>query len=206
MKKIYERFSTLMFGTLLAAYAYADVPHNERIKREREFRFGDVLIRQTFNSMRDPMSPVFTLQVYDGKDLVLQLREAAFDSFHQSPDGKAFVGLSNSGWPGTAAIIFDRSGRLLLLAEHNRISLHYCQETSTFTKVWYDDLNPKVEFPVFSGNVRERRGITLRDCQGKTVDLLDTLQDDSPANRFMTLREEIHVRYGIRNKTQGLKK
>lgn len=195
MSGMATRVLLTFFGLVMTMNVFADMPPMVRTKNERKFRFGDITIVQSFNSMRNPMSPEFKVQVYDKKRLLLQLNDAGFDSFYPSPNGEAFVGLSNGGWPGTAAIIFDRRGRILLLAEHGLARFDYCSETSTFIKEWYDDKDPQVKFPIFDTRKTPIPGITLRDCRGQTVDLLDTISKAS-ANAPLTLRHEINVRYG----------
>lgn len=199
MKSIAARLIFILLSLAMTMNALADMPPMVRTKNERKLKFGDIIIVQSFNSMKDPMSPEFKVKVYDKKRLLLQLNDAAFDSFYPSPNGEAFVGLSNGGWPGTAAIIFDRRGRVLLLVEHGLTEFDYCSQTSTFIKEWYDDKDPQVKFPIFDTRKTPIPGITLKDCHGQTVDLLDTISKAS-ANSRMTLRHEINVRYGNREK------
>jgi hypothetical protein len=177
--------------------AFSDMPSMKRWKQEKTFSFGDIHIKQSFNSMKDPMDPEFKLRVYDKGHLVLQLNDAAFDAFFPSLDGGAFVGLSNSGWPGTAVIIFDRRGRVLLLAEHGLARFDYCGETATFVKEWYDSKDPQVRFPTFRIGNGRTPGITLKSCRGETIDLLDEVTK-ATANGEMTLRDEINFHYGTR--------
>ena len=191
------RRAVAVCSLLFSAQALADMPSMKRTKSERTTAFGDIRIKQSFNSMQDPMSPEFKLQVYHKGKLLLQLNDAAFDAFYAAPGGGAFVGLSNSGWPGTAVIIFDRSGRILLQARHGQAKFRYCSETSTFLKEWYDAKDPQVRFPQYQAGQNRPPGITIRDCNGRTVDLLDVVSkasEDSPA----TLRNEINSRYGTR--------
>lgn len=199
MKGLAARLILILLGLAMTMNAFADMPSMVRIKSERKFRFGDITIVQSFNSMKDPMSPEFKVQVYDKKRLLLQLSDAAFDSFYPSPNGEAFVGLSNGGWPGTAAIIFDRRGRVLLLVEHGLAEFDYCSQTSTFIKEWYDGKDPQVKFPIFDIRKNPVAGITIKDCHGQTVDLLDTISKAS-RNAPITLRHEINVQYGSREK------
>jgi hypothetical protein len=197
MKAVAIRCAVVALGLILSTAAYADMPSTKRTKQHKSFAFGDIRIEQSFDSTKDPMSPDFTLQVYDKEKLLLQLGDAAFDTFHASPDGGAFVGLSNSGWPGTAVIIFDRRGRILLLAEHRSARFNYCMETSTFLKQWYDAKDPKVTFPHVDFSSDKEPGITVKDCRGKTVDLLDTVLE-ATKHGDMSLRSQIHVMYGTR--------
>jgi hypothetical protein len=197
MKRLVCWFALIFLSCSIKTDALADSPSLKKTKYENSFAFGDIRIRQSFDSTKDPMDPEFKLQVYDKDQLILQLRDAAFDAFYSSPNGKAFVGLSNSGWPGTAVIIFDRRGRILLLAEHGFAKFDYCGETPTFIKEWYDSKSPQVLFPAAKFSGKKIPGITLRDCRGQTIDLLDAVTKASE-NSGSELRLQINVLYGTR--------
>jgi hypothetical protein len=191
------RCALAVCGMLLSAQALADMPSSKRTKSEQTTAFGDIRIKQSFNSMQDPMSPEFKLQVYAKGKLLLQLNDAAFDAFYAAPGEQAFVGLSNGGWPGTAVIIFDRRGRILLLARHGQAKFRYCSETSTFLKEWYDGKDPQLRFPQYKPEQERPPGITIRDCSGQTVDLLDVVAKATEGSAA-ALRSEINLNYGTR--------
>jgi hypothetical protein len=170
----------------------------KRTKDEKTVIFGDVRIKQSFNSMKDPMSPIFDMRVYEEGQLVLLLNGVAFGDFYASPDKELFVGLSNGGWPGSAAIIFDRRGKVLLLAYHRFSTLDYCAQTSTFLKEWYDERDPQIRFPLGGFRPGKLSGITLRDCHGRRVDLLDTVFK-ATSDGYKYLRDEINMRSAVRN-------
>ncbi|MGV7207242.1 hypothetical protein ACLB1G_05250 [Oxalobacteraceae bacterium A2-2] len=180
---------------LCMASAHADTLPMERTRSEKTFTFGDVIITQTHDSMKDPQNPRFTVRVFNKKELVLQLSDAAYDAFFASANGQGFVGLSNGGWPGTAVILFDKSGRILLQAEHQYARFGYCWETSTFMKVWYDAKDPQVRFPEWLPG--SEAGITLRDCHGKTIDLQETVEQ-AKRDAQLSLRQQINQFYGTR--------
>lgn len=116
-----------------------------------------------------------------------------------SPNKELFIGLSNSGWPGTAAIIFDRRGRILLLATHAHSIFDYCRQTSTLMKEWFDQNDPQVRFPAFSLREKKAAGITLKNCRGETVDLLDVVAAASKQSE-LSIRDEINLRAGSRQR------
>lgn len=197
LKNAMARIVFAMLGMVYASPVCADMPSMERTKREYTQTFGDIKIRQSFNSMKDPMAPDFIVQVYKKGQLLLQLSDASFDTFVASPNKEIFVGLSNSGWPGTAAIILDRSGRILLLARHGSSIFDYCRQTSTFMKEWFDPNDPHVRFPAFSLREKKAAGITLKNCHGETVDLLDVVAEASKKSE-LSVRDEINLRAGSR--------
>lgn len=160
----------------VAGHALADMPPNIRTFKKKDYVFGNVVITQSFDSRKDPMDPVFKLEMRDRGRLQLKLNDVAVDDIVASPDGELFVGLSNSGWPGTAAIVFDRRGRVWFVAHHGTMALEYCAETSTFLKEWYDAKNPGLQFAERNLLGDDFLKITLRNCKGETVGLWDVVK------------------------------
>lgn len=154
---------------------FADMPSTERMKTEQTSSFGAIKIIQSYNSIRDPMSPEFKVRVFKNGQLLLQLNDAYYENFFAAPNQLLFVGLSNSGWPGTAVIVFDDRGRILLLADHGASQFTYCEETSTLLKRWYDDDKPEVQFRTPDVHKGIGPSISIRDCHGNMVNLLDTV-------------------------------
>lgn len=186
------RFSIVMLGLLLAPLnALADMPSNERIRQEKNYAFGDTRIRQIFDSRKDPMGPDFIVEVRNKGRLVMRLSEVAYHQFFAAPDNELFVGLSNSGWPNSAVIIFNSRGEILLQARHGTSAFDYCATTSTFLQLWYDGRDPQVKFEPYHYGDKEVPAITLKDCHGKTVDLLDTVRKANDKG-YRTLRQEIN--------------
>lgn len=164
-----------------SASAVADMPPMQRVRNVRYQHFGDVTIEHVLDSRKDPMSPQFTLKMFRKKRLLMELHEVAFGDVYASPGNTLFVGLSNGGWPSSAVIIFDLRGKILLLANHNTSAFDYCMKTSTMFREWYDGAHPDVTFPDVSSEPGRKPGITLRDCHGNTVDLLDTVHKANAA-------------------------
>ena len=147
VKKILA-LNLLAISGLMSLTALSDMPSIKRIKTEKTSSFGAIKIIQSYNSVRDPMSPEFKVQVFKNGKLLLQLNDSYYENFFAAPNQLLFVGLSNSGWPGTAVIVFDDRGRISLLADHSASQFAYCEETSTMLKQWYDDAHPEVQFQI----------------------------------------------------------
>jgi hypothetical protein len=147
---------------------------NKRAKSVKVFRFGNAVIRQTYDSRHDPMSPEMKLQVYVKGQLKLNLNDALFEQFFPSPDGEVIVGLSNSGWPGSAVLVFDARGRILLWSDHQSASFEYCFMTPTFGREWYDAKDPQVRFPEGPG-IHGLNGITVKSCKGDIIGLVESV-------------------------------
>lgn len=184
------RFFVVLCCLLISFNAVADMPSTERTRAQRDFVYGDTKIQLVFDSRKDPMAPDFTMTVHTKGRLVMQLSEVAFDHILSSPDHTLFVGLSNGGWPGSAVIVFDDRGQILLLARHGSAQFDYCATTSTFLREWYDYKDPQLKFPKYRPTSGEIPGITLKDCHGKTVDLLDTVRKANDKG-YRSLRTEV---------------
>ena len=177
----------------IALPATSDTLSNRRAKDVQVYRFGDTLIRQTYDSRRNPGSPEMKLQVYVKGQLKLHLNDALFEQFFPSPDGEVIVGLSNGGWPGSAAIAFDTRGRILLLSDHQSASFDYCFMTSTFGREWYDAKDPQVRFPDGPG-VLGLNGITIKSCKGNTIGLVESV-NKAADNYYQGIPEFLKPRF-----------
>lgn len=192
MKIMIRAVLTTLWLTSLPALA--DMPSMKRVRSVTVQHFGDVTVQHIFDSRKDPMGPEFVLKMFRNKRLLMELHEVAFDSIHASPRNDLFVGLSNGGWPGSAVIIFDRRGQILLLADHQTSTFDYCMSSSTMLREWYDDVHPEVVFPALAYAPGRKPGITLRDCHGNIVDLLDTVHRANVAG-MAKLRETMTMHH-----------
>lgn len=137
---------------------------------EREFKLlQGIRVVVTTDASKSTQRPEFHLKIYDGQKLLAHYPGLGFEHITGSPDGKVFVGLSNQGIPGTAAVVFTRNGNLRLLAIHGLAEFDYCEKTVTVVRRWYDDKNPNVRFD----GPTETGGVTVRDCKGQQVPLLE---------------------------------
>lgn len=69
-------------------------------------------------------------------------------------------------------MLFDKEGNLLLEVKHGLAMFDYCNESITLVRRWFDETNPDVQF-VPNKKFGGYQTITLRDCKGKSADLLD---------------------------------
>lgn len=137
-------------------------------KREFKLSQGNRVVVTT-DASKSTQSPEFHLKIYEGQKLLAHYPGLAFEHIAESPDGELFVGLSNRGIPGTAAAVFMRDGSLRVLAVHGLAQFDYCRKSATLAREWYDEKNPNVRFD----GPPELGGITLRDCRGRQVSLLE---------------------------------
>jgi len=141
---------------------------------DKVFTFGDTKIVLTVDGTKDQKSPDFLFRVYENEQLRAQIHNVWFEQVFASPDRRLFLGLSNSGIPGTAAVLFDRHGSVSLLVNHGIAKFDYCEESVTVQRRWYDEANPRVDFHS-DKKAKGTSGITLADCRGQIIDLGDVV-------------------------------
>jgi hypothetical protein len=164
---------------LLVCMTLALIPHARadswlfpREKTDRVFESGKVKVVLTTDATKDVRFPDFILQIFRGTELQARYAGLAFEQIFASPNSTHFLGLSNSGIPGTAVVLFDNRGRLLLLVRHDLVELDYCGKSATIARKWYDPDDPQVKFNLEN---RDEPFVTLRDCKGQNVSLSDVI-------------------------------
>ncbi len=88
-----------------------------------------------------------------------------------SDDGAFILGLSNRG-SENAWWIRNPKGKILYSGKHSPgdwSSLHYCQESITNIREWFDAGQPNVRFQVLNGKLSK---VLVRGCDGKDIPLL----------------------------------
>lgn len=161
----------LTFLAMLAQSAIADSWKFDPVEKNKVETYGDIKIVQTTDARNDSQYPDFLLSIYFKDELLAKYKGVSFQKLFASPDHSRFVGLSNRGLPGTAVIVFDNKGNLLLEAKHGLAAFDYCDESVTLVRRWYDEDKPDVQF-VSDETYGGYKEITVRDCRGKTQDLL----------------------------------
>lgn len=137
--------------------------------------YGDVSVRRIVDARKDQQYPDFVVEVSRGKELLARFPSVYFEQLFPAPDGSFFVALSNDGLPGTAVLIFDHQGNLRLEAKHGIAYFDYCDYSVTRERRWFDPETPGVRF-VKHKDIDAYR-VRLRNCHGKEVDLLTTVQE-----------------------------
>jgi len=162
-----------LFAFIVAAkIAAADSWSFDPVKEDRVETFGSSRIVLTTDARKNSMYPDYVLSIYYKDELRAQYRGLAFQQLFASPDNSRFLGLSNRGLPGTAVVLFDKDGNLLLEVKHGLAAFNYCTESVTLVRKWFDEKKPDVKF-VANEKHGGYQAITLRDCKGNTTDLID---------------------------------
>jgi len=160
---------------LVAPAAYADSwSYPKKIDREK-FLFGGTRIVLTTDARKSPKYPDFLLEVFEDGKQVARVPGVHFEKLFASKDNQLFVGLSNRGIPGTAAIVFTNTGVITLLAQHGLAEFDYCSKSVTLERVWFDEENPDVRFQL--ADQEPKPGIYLRSCSGEEIELVKAVQD-----------------------------
>jgi hypothetical protein len=95
------------------------------------------------------------------------------DYIAASDDGQYIVGLSNRG-SENAFWIRNSQGKLIerkthLLGPHHWSGIHYCSESVTNLREWFDGRDPGVRFQFKDGRLVQ---VVVRSCDGKDLHLM----------------------------------
>lgn len=134
-----------------------------------EYVFGDVKIVRARDATEDQQYPEWAIAIYVADELRAFYSGLGFEHIAASPDNRIFVGISNSGLPGTAVVVFDRRGNLLLERRHDRDAFDYCERSEILVRKWYDEAEPDVRYDFDDGGGLRR--LTVRGCQGELVEI-----------------------------------
>ncbi len=159
---------------LFPLISYADSWKFEASVEEQEFVFGSTRVVRVVDARLNQRYPDFRVDVYTNGELVGRYGGLYFEHVAASEDNQLFVGVSNRGLPSTAIIVFQASGALRALVNHNTGAgkLAYCEQSVTLQRVWFDPENPSLR--IRGGN--EGYELEVRGCKGEVVNILDLLQ------------------------------
>lgn len=135
-----------------------------------EYIFDNIKIIQTVEVKSQTPYPNFILDFYVDNKLQAKYRNINVQSIFRSPDKNYFVGLSNSGVPGTAYVVFDKRGNLLREVKHDYLDfVEYCNYSITINRKWINVKKP--ELKIFKGSM----GVVIQvtGCNGKKYNLLN---------------------------------
>ena len=157
----------LLLISCMPTLLFADSWSFETGISETEYKFGNVTIKRVIDATNNQRYPRFSVAIYKNEELKALYAGVSFEDIGASDDNGSFIGISNDGLPGTAIIIFNREGELILHVPHNfsALPLNYCSETITRQRQWYDQDTPNISF---AGN-----SITVRGCDGEIINVTD---------------------------------
>lgn len=165
----------LVAGFVASAPAGAETWAFEPTVATQEYVFGDVHIVRAVDATEDTQYPEWTVGIFVGGELRAFYAGVSFDHIVASQDNGLFAGISNSGLPGTALVVFDRRGALLVERKHDPAVFDYCERSETLVRRWYDADRPELRFE--SGATRDSLRLTVRGCAGDRIDLGSLLGD-----------------------------
>jgi hypothetical protein len=163
----------LSFLLLICFSSYADSWSFKKERKETEFVFGDTKIIKVVDTTNNSQYPDFQVLIYYKGELEAKYRGISFEFIYADKDNSTFVGLSNSGLPGNAVVVFGAQGHLDNVLYHERFVPEYCMRSVTVSKVWVDETDPKVEFSYakIGEDYEYIDEITFIDCNEKRVSL-----------------------------------
>jgi hypothetical protein len=169
--------SAMVLATLLVASAASADAYRPPKSETRAWRFDNELLLVEFVVDAEDMTPGDLssvkrfVRIIDGGQVVAELDHVGFDVLTASPNASLFVGLSNQGEDPTRVVAFDRQGRVLLQVTEGAALFDYCSESVTYVRVWHGSKAEDVHFE--EGDFLP--GVTLLDCRGKRVNLVETV-------------------------------
>lgn len=130
-------------------------------------RAGQIACRQEVRQCRNMI-----LSCSRGTETLFTVSDFA-DYVAASDDGRYIVGLSNRG-SENAFWIRDSQGRIVerkthSLGPHHWLGIHYCSESVTNVREWFDAKRPDVRFQFKDGQLVQ---VVVRSCDGRDLRLL----------------------------------
>lgn len=142
-------------------------------KNVRKFEFGATRIELIRDATQNQQYPSYQLAIYQSGTLVAKYGNVAFEYIAASPDQRVFVGLSNSGIPGTAFVMFDYRGNLIREVKHPYWTGPYCDRSVSLVRNWYDPSNPGIKFQYSDDDMKGLVDITFLSCDGSRRSLIE---------------------------------
>ncbi len=162
-----------IFAFLLPIITLGDSWFFDGTRSEKEYIFGQTRMLRIIDSTKESQYPDYVIVVFNGNKLVARYPGVSFQNIYASNDNEIFIGLSNSGLPGTAIIIFDKDGKLKLELKHHFGKFRYCQKSVTVFREWYSP--DQTNFHFVYNESREVIDARLNDCKGIEVSLDDVI-------------------------------
>ena len=138
---------------------------------EKKHIYGDATIIMKVN----PSEPDFeiSISIFYKEKFKAKFEGVSFERLFPSPKNDYFLGVSNSGIPGTAFVLFNKYGELLREVKHDFFDfIPYCHESIVCDRTWYNEAKPDVEFVLDDGRLRK---VLVTGCDGKRYNLYDPI-------------------------------
>jgi hypothetical protein len=138
---------------------------------EKKHVYGDTSIIMRVNPSETDFE--ISISIFYKEKFKAKFEGVSFERIYPSPKNDYFLGLSNSGIPGTAFVLFNKYGELLREVKHDFLDfIPYCHESIVCDRTWYNDMEPDVEY-VFE-NERLKK-VLITGCDGKRYNLYDQI-------------------------------
>lgn len=171
----FEIIALMVAAALFCCISIAKADSWEYLNEYKEYKyeFGKTIIIKSIDATQNSKYPEFILKIYNNNELLAQYGNIWFSDIFATKQQDLFVGLSNGGIPGTALVIFNSRGDLLLEIKHDYGQFKYCETSSTLVRRWYSQDNPGFDVEYADNNID--RKIYINDCTGKRILLQDLI-------------------------------
>jgi len=143
--------------------------YKQELKKDN-FEFGDVKVIRIRDTTKSAVYPEWSIEIYNKDELVASHEGLSFQDIAANKENSLFVGISNTGYPATAVIMFDGKGSLKLHRNHEENLFKYCKQSAYAFKEWYNSEEPGIKFK----GVNPAK-IEVNGCDGQVVDVLSKL-------------------------------
>lgn len=138
---------------------------------EKKHVYGDTSIILKVNPGETDFE--ISISVFNKEKLKAKFEGVSFERLFPSLKNDYFLGVSNSGIPGTAFVLFNKYGELLREVKHDFFDfIPYCHESIVIDRTWYNEENPDVEFVFADGKLRK---VLITGCDGPRYNLYDPI-------------------------------
>ena len=147
-----------------------------------EYTFGET--KFVLNEYCRGSWPIYTFLVYKNDQLLKVYENIAFHKLFASSNNTYFLGVTNSGYPHFAYVIFNIEGDIIRATRHRNEDINYCVMLSGgYLKEWYNEESPDVEFIVENGILKD---VLINGCNS-AGNSTDSIANDSTLAKYQRL-------------------
>ncbi|MHC4166307.1 MAG: hypothetical protein ACYSWQ_05065 [Planctomycetota bacterium] len=196
------RVAILVIVLLVSGITYADTWATHVTMQTQEYKFGQTRIVVEYGGQQ-PGYGLFeyhAIKIYLNEELMALYRNVGFKEIYASEDNQFFVGVSNSGIPGTAFIVFDNKGNLIREVKHGYLGNDlYTMMSVTIIREWYNKDKPEIKFDIQNNRLHD---IEINGSNGLRYKLLRPHLGLDPEQANTLLRERRRAQMEARRKAK----
>jgi hypothetical protein len=169
-----NRLGLLIALLICGSQAWADSMQFSRELVKEDINFGKLTITKIYDGRVRGRGnlPLWAIEFSDGDQPISRIVGTSFQDYAVSPGSSVFVGISNRGYPDTAYIVIDQSGKLLRFKRHLLDMDLYCEFSMSATREWYDSESPDIRFhDIGSPQEEVISAFSVQGCGGNRVEI-----------------------------------